>query len=184
MTEEYQNKVTYKEVREMPSFVSFVPTPPEHIDAFFELAPLSSSDVVYDLGSGDGRLLFAALDRGAGKAVGVELDLERVREAREMARSKGLEGRITFIEGDVMEVSLADASVVLCYLITEASTALKPKFESELKPGARVVMESFPVPGWKPVQTVQKGYKQFYLYTMPPESSEEHPESSVDFDLY
>ncbi len=168
----------------MPSFISFIPTPPDHVDGFFELAPVSSSDVVYDLGSGDGRLLFAALDKGAGRAVGVELDPERVREARETAKSKGLEDRITFLEADVMEVSLADASVVLCYLITSASAALKPKFESELKPGTRVVMESFPVPGWKSIRTADKGCKQFYLYTMPPESSEEYPASDADVDLY
>lgn len=151
----------------MPSFISFIPTPDEYIDAFFELAPLSSSDVVYDLGSGDGRLLFAALDRGAGKAVGVELNPERVSEARKAARSRGLEDRISFLETDVMQVSLAEASVVLCYLSSSASVALKPKFESGLKPGTRVVMESFPVPGWKPARTIDKVYRQFYLYIVP-----------------
>jgi len=168
----------------MPSFISFIPTPPEHIDGFFELTPLSSSDMVYDLGSGDGRLLFAALDKGAGKAVGVDLDPKRVNEAREAAKSKGLEDRITFLEADVMEVSLADASVVLCYLSNSASTALKPKFELELKPGTRVIMESFPIPGWKPFQTFDKGYKKFYLYTMPPEISEEYPVSNDYYDLF
>jgi len=156
----------------MPSFIGFVPTSPEYIDAFFELAPLSSSDVVYDLGSGDGRLLFAALDKGAAKAVGIELSPERVSEAREMAKNKGLEDRITFLEADVMEVSLDSASVVLCYLSSSASAALKPKLESELKPGTRVVVESFPVPGWKPARTVDKGYRQFYLYIMPPQRAE------------
>jgi SAM-dependent methyltransferase len=167
----------------MPSFISFIPTPPEYTDGFFEVAPLSASDVVYDLGSGDGRLLFAALDRGAGKAVGVELNSKLVNEARETARSKGLEDRITFLEADVMEVSLADASVVLCYLSTSASAALKPKFESELALGTRVVMETFPVPGWKPVQTVDRRGRQFYLYTMPPEPGGEHPDGNMDFDL-
>ena len=130
--------------------------------------------MVYDLGSGDGRLLFAALDKGVGKAVGIELDPERVGNARETARSKGLEARISFLQADVMEVSLADASVVLCYLSPSASVALKPKFESELKPGTRVVMESFPVPTWKPVRILEKEYKHFYLYTMPPEFSEDY----------
>lgn len=159
----------------MPSFISFIPTPNEDIDGFFELVSLSPSDVVYDLGSGDGRLLFAALDKGAGKAVGIDIDPERVREATEMAKSKGLDDRVTFLEADVMEASLADASVILCYLSNSASAALKPKFESELKPGTKVIMESFPVPGWKPVQTFDKGYKHFYLYTMPPELSDESP---------
>ncbi len=163
----------------MPSFISFIPTPPEDIDGFFKLVPVSSSDVVYDLGSGDGRLLFAALDKGAGRAVGVELDAERVRLAREEAKSKGLEDRITFLEADVMDVNLADASVVLCYLSSTASAALKPKLESNLKPGTRVVMETFPVHGWKPAQNTEKGYKQFYLYVMPPEKIEEYPGSDA-----
>ncbi len=154
----------------MPSFIGFVPTSPERINSFFELAPVSSSDVVYDLGSGDGRLLFAALNRGAGRAVGVELDPERVHEARKIAKKKGLQDRVTFLETDVMNVSLADASVILCYLCSEASAALKPKFELELKPETRVVMEIFGLPGWKPVRTVKRGFTEFYLYTMPPES--------------
>ncbi len=151
----------------MPSFVGFVPTSLEDIDRFFELAPVSSSDVVYDLGSGDGRLLFAALDKGAGRAVGVELDAELVRAAREMAKSKSVEDRATFVEGDVMEVNLADATLVLCYLYPTASVALKPKYESELKPGTRVVMETFDVPGWKPARTTDSGGRRFYLYIMP-----------------
>ena len=136
----------------MPSFISFIPTPYEDIDSFFDLVPLAPSDVVYDLGSGDGRLLFAALEKGAGRAVGVELNPDHIQRAKETAASKGLEGRITFLPADVMDVNLADATVVLCYLFTTASTALKPKFEKELKVGTRVVMESFPVPGWNPAK--------------------------------
>ena len=162
----------------MPSFVSFIPTPPEDISAFFDLAPLSAADVVYDLGSGDGRLLFAALERGAGRAVGVELDPVRINEARINAASKGLADRVTFVESDVMNADLSGATVVVCYLITAASITLKPKFQLELKPGTRVVMESFPVPGWKPAETRTEGYKTFYLYKMPPEpTTETSPES-------
>lgn len=158
----------------MPSFVSWVPTPFDDIEGFFELAPVSSSDIVFDLGAGDGQLLFAALERGAGRAVGVELDPERVRDAEQNAKAKGLEDKVRFLLADVMEADLSEATVVLCYLITSASAALKPKFEAELKPGARVVMESFPVPGWKPVRTVDKGAKRFYLYVMPPEPGEDY----------
>ena len=157
----------------MASFTGFVPTPIEQIDGFFELAPLSVSDVVYDLGSGDGRLLFAALEKGAGKAVGIDLNPELIREATEIAKSKGLQSRVTFLEADVMEVSLSDASVVFCYLSVKAPAALKPKFESELRAGTKVVMELFPIPRWKPIRTVEKERKRFYFYIMPPEASEE-----------
>ena len=152
----------------MPSFIGFVPTPPHHVDAFFELAPVSSEDVVYDLGSGDGRLLFAAIEKGAGRAVGIELDAERVRAAREDAARRGLQEKVTVLEADVMDVGLADASVVLCYLSTKASIDLKAKLDAELRPGARVVMESFPVNEWQEEKIAERQHKQFYLYTMPP----------------
>jgi len=155
----------------MPSFIGFVPTPTECIDGFFELTPISSSDIVYDLGSGDGRLLFAALEKGAKRVVGVELNPELVREARETAKGKGVEGRATFLEADVMDVNLAKATLILCYLFPTASEALRPKFESELKPGTRVVMETFDIPGWKPVRTTDRGSKSFYLYVLPAETT-------------
>lgn len=153
----------------MGSFITFIPTPHEDINSFFELAPVTSSDVVYDLGSGDGRLLFAALELGAGKAIGVELDPALVREATETAKEKGLENKVEFLKGDIMDVNLCDATLVLCYLFTTASAALKPKFVAELKLGARIIMESFPVHGWKPVKTEKHGFRTFYLYQMPPE---------------
>ncbi len=153
----------------MPSFIGFIPTPPGDVDVFFELAPVSQNDVVYDLGSGDGRLLFAALEKGAGRVVGIEIDPQKVREAREIAQSKGVEDKATFMEADVLDAVLKDATMVLCYLLPAASSALKSKFEKELKPGTRVIMEEFPVPGWIPAQTTwSKGYGQFYLYVMPP----------------
>ena len=153
----------------MSSFISFIPTLAKDTDRFFELAPVSLTDVVYDLGSGDGRLLFAALEKGAGRAVGVDLDVELIHTARRTAKDRGVEDRITFLVDDVMDVNLADATLVFCYLCSQASEVLKPKFEAELKPSTRVVMETFPVPGWKPVQAIKKDYRHFYLYVMPPE---------------
>lgn len=154
----------------MPSFISYIPTSYEDIHYFFDLVPLSPSDVVYDLGSGDGRLLFAAINKGAMRAVGIEQNPLQVKRARELAKSKGLEDKVTFLETDVMKVNLSEATVVFCYLFTTASIVLKPKFQSELKSGARVVMESFPLPEWQPTHTTPKGCKQFFLYIMPPKS--------------
>ena len=87
----------------MPNFVLWVPTMSEFIEGFFELSPVSSSDVVYDLGSGDGRLLFAALEKGAGKCVGIDIDAKKVNEARELAREKRMDSKVTFIEGDFLD---------------------------------------------------------------------------------
>lgn len=155
----------------MASFIPFIPTDEEEVRVFFELAPVAATDVVYDLGSGDGRLVFGALDSGAGKAVGVELDAALVHETRATAIQKGVEDRVTFLAADVMDVDLSPATVVLFYLISRASAALKPKLEAELKPGTRVVVESFPVRGWKAVKTKHVGHatRTFYLYVMPPE---------------
>jgi len=152
----------------MPSFISFIPTPPSHVNGFFQLVSVSPSDVVYDLGCGDGRLLFAALEKGAGQAVGVECDPEPLATAREVAKKKGIEDRITFHEADIMSVNLSDATIVFTYLCSAAALALKEKFEVELKPGTKVVMEMFPVPGWKPSRVIERG-TDFYLYIMPPE---------------
>jgi hypothetical protein len=136
-------------VIEMGYFVSLIPTADDEVGCFFELAPVTESDVVYDLGSGDGRLVFAAVTAGAGRAVGVELNPTHVEESRRSASERGLDARTSFLHADLMDVDLSGATLVVTYLFSTASTALKPKFEAELKPGARVVMESFPVHGWK-----------------------------------
>jgi SAM-dependent methyltransferase len=151
----------------LPSFIGYVPTQPEFIRGFFDLAPVTSSDVVYDLGSGDGRVLFHALEKGAGRVVGVELNPELVREAHQAAKAKGLDNRASFLQADLMDVNLAEATLVFCFLFPTASTALKAKLTAELRPGARVVMESFRVPDWIPTRTVDISSRWFYLYNMP-----------------
>ena len=160
--------------------MKWVPTPDVFIESFFELAPVSESDIVYDLGSGDGRLLFAAVDKGAGRCVGIDLDTECVQASRETARNKSLDGSITFIEGDMMANDLSPASVVLAYLFGSGCAALRPKLEKELKPGSRVVMEMYPVPGWKPAKTKEIHGRNFYLYIMPPEKTEDYDSATIE----
>lgn len=158
----------------MPKFVKWVPTPPQSIDSIFELVPVSSSDIIYDLGSGDGRLLFAAVEKGAGKCIGIDIDPEMVNTSRKKVKNKSLNQQITFIEGDVTEQDLSEATVIFCYLLHSASSALKPKFEKELKSGTKVVMELFPIKGWKPTRTKVINGRLFYLYTMLPDKTEEY----------
>ena len=153
----------------MSKFVPWVPTMSEFINGFFEIAPVSSSDVVYDLGAGDGRLLFAALEKGAGRCVGIDIDSKKVNEAREVARERGLDGKVTFIEGDFLDQDLSEATVILCYLFPDALRALRPKFERELQPGTRIVSEVFTVPKWKENQVKEINKKNFNLYIMPPD---------------
>jgi len=157
----------------MPSFISYIPTLPELINGFFELAPMSANDVVYDLGCGDGRLLFAAIEHGANKAAGIDLDSKLIIQAHAEAKKRGLDDRVNFITGDIMNINLSPATVILCYLISGALWDLKPKFESELRPGTKVVTETFPIIGWKwnRMHVAQFGseYRDFYLYVIPPE---------------
>lgn len=163
----------------MPRFIGWIPTQPEFINDFFELCPVSSSDVVYDLGSGDGRLLFAALEKGAIRCVGIDIDPDRVKDSRKAAENKGVVEKVSFVEADVMAVDLSEASIILCYLFPSASAALRPKFETELKPGTKIIMESFPVPGWNPVKVRESTGRSFYFYIMPPEKTEDY-ESALD----
>lgn len=158
----------------MPKYISWIPTQPEYIDSFFELCPVSVSDVVYDLGSGDGRLLFAAVEKGATKCIGIDIDPDLVKTSREAANYLGIDNKVTFIESDVMAVDLSEATVVFCYLLSTASAELKPKFEKELKSGTRVVMESFPVLNWKPVKVIDDNGRIFYFYIMPAEETEDY----------
>jgi SAM-dependent methyltransferase len=163
----------------MGYFVSLIPTADDEVGCFFEIAPVTESDVVYDLGSGDGRLVFAAVMAGAGRAVGVELNPAHVEGSRQSAKKRGLDSKVTFVEADLMEVDLSEATLVVTYLFSTASAALKPKFEAELKPGARVVMESFPVHGWKPDRIMRREHRTFYLYEMPPVPDGRWPEPTV-----
>ncbi len=167
----------------MPKFIEWIPTQEEFINSFFEICPLSASDTVYDLGSGDGRLLFAALEKGAAKCVGIDIDPDRVKVAREEAKHLRVNKKVNFIQADVMDVDLSEASVIFCYLCSTASAALKPKFEKELKPGTRVVMESFPVHGWKPIKESVTNSRDFYFYTMPPEKTGEQ-DTPVNYPSY
>ncbi len=156
----------------MPKFIIWIPTDEEYINSFFEICPISVSDIVYDLGSGDGRLLFAALEKGAASCVGIDIDPDRVKVAIEEATRRHLNHKIQFIEADVMDIRLSEATVILCYLSSTASASLKPKFEKELKSGTRIVMESFPIHGWKQIKESVTNRRRFYFYTMPPEKTE------------
>jgi ubiquinone/menaquinone biosynthesis C-methylase UbiE len=163
----------------MPKFVKWVPTPTQIIDTFFELAPVTSDDVVYDLGCGDGRLLFTAVERGAGRCVGIDIDPDCVSTARETAKNKGLDKEVRFIESDVLEQDLSEATVIFVYLIQSGIAFLRPKFETELKPGTRIVIETYSIQGWKPVAVKEAGKRYFYLYVIPPERTPDYdPEPS------
>jgi SAM-dependent methyltransferase len=135
--------------------VVFVPTPPDIGLEMLKLANVTSNDVVYDLGSGDGRLVIAAAQLFGARAVGVELDAKLVQDSREAAAKAGVAGRATFVWGDLFEVDLRPATAVMLYLTAEMNLKLRPRLLSELKPGTRVVSHTFDMGEWVPDRSVR-----------------------------
>jgi cyclopropane fatty-acyl-phospholipid synthase-like methyltransferase len=149
----------------------WVPSPPQVIAAMLELAAVNPSDVVYDLGSGEGEIVIEAARRYGVRAVGVELDHERVENAGKNAVGAGVTDRVTFIERDLFEVDIGEATVVTLYLFPALMQRLKPKLLRELKPGTRIVSHDFGLPDWPPEQTVEVSLdriRRVYLWTVPP----------------
>lgn len=135
----------------------YVPTPPHVVWRMLELAEVSSDDVVYDLGSGDGRIVLAAAQRYGARGVGIEIDPELVQKARKKARQLGVADRVTFRQRDLFEVDLSDATVVMLYLWPDMNNRLRPKLKRMLDPGDRVVSHSFDIDGWAADTTVSLG---------------------------
>ena len=132
----------------------WIPTPVSVVYAALEAAWAGPCDVVYDLGSGDGRaVVIAARDFCVKKAVGVEFDPVLVELSKAKARMDGVADRVEIVEDDFFRVSLRGATLVYIYLYMSINEKLRPKLEEELRPGARVVTIDFPVPGWTPVYT-------------------------------
>ena len=137
--------------------VRYVPTPEEVVTAMCRLAGVGKDDVVYDLGCGDGRIVITAVkDFGARRGVGVDLDPERIQESRENAKRAGVEDRVEFRQGDVLEIKdLGEASVVMLYMGEDVNLRLRPLLQKSLKPGSRIVSHRFLMGDWKPDKTIQ-----------------------------
>ncbi len=129
-------------------FVPFVATPPSVIDRMLEMADVSSDDVLFDLGCGDGRIVITAAKKYGARGVGIDIDLRRIQEAQKNAAHHGVSDRVKFIEQDALEADLTGATVVTVYMSMQFNQKLRPVFESDLKPGARVVAHNYAVPGW------------------------------------
>jgi SAM-dependent methyltransferase len=159
-------------LQEVSRDVPYVPTPPEVVQAMLKLAHVGKGDVVYDLGCGDGRIVIAALRAGAARGVCVDIDPARIAEARANAQSAGLTKRIEFVEGNLFDVPIADATVVTLYLLPSVNQKLRPRLLKELKPGTRVVSHAFDMgEEWKPEQTetVRQMSQEFkvFFWTIP-----------------
>ncbi len=151
---------------ETPS-VPYVPTPQVVVNQMLELAKVSGDDVLYDLGSGDGRIPISAAQKyNVRRGTGVELDPELVEESRANAESAGVSDRVEFLQQDLFKTDLSDATVVTLYLLPNVNLELRSKLLRELKPGTRIVSHDFDMGEWQPEQVVnvQSDTRQHTLY--------------------
>ncbi len=132
------------------SLAPYVVSPQQIVDRMLELADVKAGETLYDLGSGDGRVLITAVQRFRAKAVGIEISDALVKSTNERIQRLGLQNEAKVIHGDLLEVDLSPADVVTIYLATDSNEILRPNLEKYLKPGARVVSHDYVVPGWKP----------------------------------
>ena len=145
--------------------VVFVPTTDDAIAAMLKLADVKKTDVVYDLGCGDGRIVVAAAKTYGARAVGIDIDPQRIREARDRAKSAGVENLVRFEENDLFQADIKEASVVTLFLLNSLNQKLRPKLMADLKPGTRVVSNTFDMGDWKPEKevTVESAPEGSYL---------------------
>lgn len=146
--------------------VPFVPTPQEVVDKMVDLAGVKKGDTVYDLGSGDGRIVITAAKKGA-RAVGFEIDPDLVKESRENIKKAGVQQLAEIRHQDILTVDLSPASVVTMYLLPDVNLKLKPNILKQLKPGSRVVSHAFDMGDWKPDKVERIDGRTVYLWTVP-----------------
>ncbi len=146
----------------------YVTTPNDVVEKMLMLADVGKRDVVYDLGSGDGRIVIRAAQKFGAKAVGVEIDEKLCQQANERIRALGLQRKARVECADMQTADLHDATVVTLYLNTVANAKIKPQLEKQLREGTRIVSHGFEIPGWKPVKTDtcngERLHHKVYLY--------------------
>ena len=149
--------------------VIYVPTPPEVVAAMLKVAKVGKGDIVYDLGSGDGRIVIAAVkDFGAARGTGIDINPERIKEANENAKTAGVTDRVQFLNQDLFTTPLGEATVVTLYLLPSLNLKLLPKLKAELKPGTRIVSHAFDMGNeWAPEQTLDVDGRRVYYWTIP-----------------
>jgi ubiquinone/menaquinone biosynthesis C-methylase UbiE len=147
--------------------VPYIQTPDRVVMEMLKLANVGENDVVYDLGSGDGRIVVAAAKHFGARGVGIDLDPERVADGIAKARTHGVDDRVRFIQGDLFAADLSDATVVTLYLVPRINMKLRPKLLRELKPGTRIVSHNFDMGDWQPQRVIRVGSSKVYYWVVP-----------------
>ena len=152
--------------------VIYYSTPTETVDEMLRMSEIKKGDVLYDLGSGDGRIPIAAAQKFGIRAVGIEIDPKLVAEAKENAFKADVASLVNFRNDDMFVISLREATVVTLYLSEKLNVLLRPKLLRELRPGSRIVSHDFRMGDWPPEETVRvpwlKGFRTVYKWTVPP----------------
>jgi precorrin-6B methylase 2 len=150
--------------------VPFVPTPQEVVERMLSIAKVSKNDVLFDLGCGDGRIVVTAAKEHGARGTGIDLDPERIGEARKNAQQAGVTDRVSFKVADLFETDVSAASVVTLYLLPNVNTRLRPRLWKQLKVGSRVVSHAFDMgPEWPPEKTDSVEGRSIYYWTIKPE---------------
>jgi len=156
--------------------VPYVPTHEKIVAEMLKVANVKKGDVLYDLGSGDGRIVITAAKQFGTRGVGIDIDPERIKEANENARKAGVTDRTKFILGDIFEADFREATVVTMYLLQEVNMRLRPKLLRDLRPGTRVVSHNYDLGDWKPRRTIKMampdGDHWVYFWVVPPRTTE------------
>jgi ribosomal protein L11 methylase PrmA len=146
--------------------VIYVPTPQEVVDAMLQVAKVTKNDVVYDLGTGDGRIPVTAAKTYGARAVGIDIDPQRIKDATDNVTKSGVGERVRIIQGDLFETNISEATVVTLYLLPSLNQKLIPKLNKELKPGTRIVSHAFDMGDWKPEQELDVNGRKVYVWTI------------------
>ncbi len=169
-----QNPASAKKPLRDPDVV-YVPTPTEVVEAMLKIAKVGSGDVLYDLGSGDGRIpITAAQKYGVARGTGIDINPERIAEAEVNLKAAGVGDRVRFLNEDLFEANISDATVVTLYLLPALNLKLLPKLLNDLKPGTRIVSHAFDMGSWKPEQTQQVNGQTVYFWTIPAKGTPAH----------
>jgi SAM-dependent methyltransferase len=153
-----------------PPDIYFTGTPQPVVKEMLSLARVTAGDIVYDLGSGDGRVVVIAAQTYGARGVGIEIQPHLVEISRQIARAGAVADKVTFIEGDLFTADISEATVVTLWLSQGVNARLEPKLRTELRPGTRIVSHQFPIGRWTPDETRHADYDQtdLFLWTVPP----------------
>ncbi|ABA23515.1 conserved hypothetical protein [Trichormus variabilis ATCC 29413] len=164
---ETQAQAPTTQPQERPADVPYVPTPQVVVDAMLQVAQVGKNDVLYDLGSGDGRIVNTAAQKFGTRGTGIDINPERIQEANENAQKAGVSDRVKFVQQDLFKTDFSDATVVTLYLLPDINLKLRPILLKQLKPGTRIVSHAFDMGEWKPEKTLQVDGRTIYYWVVP-----------------